>query len=139
MLIAKGYSVSFKMIEGGTVRGGAGAALLHDPSGKTWPSCSGLVASFKKGLGPIKNNTAEEYLGMPALRGEINLPPRRLSEWSYVGEIAVVNYRRIGKHASPFYHPIEGGKAKLYRWRGRVLRMELGSGCVWNWRGIVTP
>jgi hypothetical protein len=138
MLIAKGYSPSFKMVAGGTIRSPHGAALLHDPSGRIWPACSGLVISFQKGGGPLEDKTAKEYLGVGPLKGSAIVPPRALNGWRLLGDIAVVNYRRIGKHAAGYFHPIEGGRARLYR-RGRALRMELGKGCVWNWRGIVTP
>jgi hypothetical protein len=138
MLIAKGYSPSFEMVAGKIVRAPKGAALLHDPTGRAWPSCSGLVMTFTKGGGPIEDRDAEDYLGVGPLRGSLEVPPKALREWKPLGEVEVVNYRRIGKHAAPYYHPIEGGKALLYR-RGRALRIELGSGCVWSWRGIVRP
>ena len=138
MLIAKGYAPSFKLDTGKTVRAPRGAALLHDPTGRAWPSCSGLVLTFAKSGKETKDSAAEEYLGRAPKLGEATVPPKALSGWQRVGEVEVVNYRRIGNHAASYYHPIEGGKAVLYR-RGRALRIELGSGCVWNWRGIVTP
>jgi hypothetical protein len=138
MLIAKGYAPSFKMVEGGTIRGGRGAALLHDPTGRAWPSCSGFIIAFSKGGKETKDSAAEEYLGRAPKLGEATVPPKALSSWKRVGEVETVNYRRIGNHAASYYHPIEGGRAVLYR-RGHALRIELGSGCVWNWRGIVKP
>ena len=138
MLIAKGYGVSFEMKQGPVVRAPAGAALLHDPTGKHWPSCSGLVMRFTKTNRPIHDDAAKEYLGIEPRAGSITTPPRRLSEWKRVGDVAVINYRRIGEHADSYYHPIERGAAVLYR-RPGALRVELGGGCVWNWRGIVKP
>ena len=140
MLIAKGYSASFKMEGGGTVRGAPGAALLHDPTGRTWPSCSGLVLPFRKTRQPLEDAEAAKYFGEGPLRGElVGLPPKALREWRRLGEVREVLYRRTGRHADSFFHPIaEGKRVMLYR-RGRALRLELGGGCTWNWRGIVKP
>ena len=144
MLIAKGYAVSFKLVGGRIVRAGRGSALLNDESGKAWPKCSGLVMRFTKRNEPLKDSNAEAYLMVDPRKGEIDTPPRALSKWKYVGEVAVVNYTRPeGPHAGPYYHPIDGAeegaaKALLYR-RGSAYRLELADGCVWNWRGIVRP
>ena len=142
MLIAKGYSPSFEMKEGGTIRASLGAALLHDPTGHAWPSCSGLVMPFARRRAPLERDVdigdAEEYFGRKPLIGHVTVPSKALTGWRSLGAIEVINYRRVGRHKASYYHPIEKGTATLYR-KGRLLRVELGRGCEWTWRGIVKP
>lgn len=145
MLIAKGFHVIFKMDDGRTVRPPAGHALLHDEDGRDWPRCSGLVIPIKRVTRePVRSSSAKSYFGHEPVGGRVVLPPRTLSEWQRVGVIDEVLYTRRrprglpSAHRADYYHPIDKGTATLYR-RGRHYRMELGSGCRWNWRGIITP
>jgi hypothetical protein len=144
MLIAKGFSVSFKLTNGKMVRAPGGYGLLHDPSGKDWPKCSGLVASFSKGGGEIDDRLAKDYFGHAPREGELSLPPRALSAWKKVGAVAEILYTRrrpgrlLADHQDEYFHPFEKGTPTLYR-RGRMLRLELGPNCEWSWRGVVRP
>lgn len=144
MLIAKGFRVIFKMKGGKTVKPPAGYAMLHDEDGRDWPRCSSIVIPIRVAGGPVKDAKARAYFGHLPAAGRAVLPPRSLSEWTRVGEIDEVLYTRRrprglpASHQSDYYHPIEKGTATLYR-RGRWYRMELGSGCQWNWRGIIKP
>jgi hypothetical protein len=145
-LIAKGYAVTFKLAGGKTVKAPSGYAFLHDPSGKYWPACSGLVAPIGRKLGTAVDHAAgKEYFGHDPMAGELGVsPPKALSAWKRLGEVDEVLYTRrrpggLKAYAGGlYYHPIEKGTAHAYR-LGRLLRIELGSGCVWNWRGIVKP
>jgi hypothetical protein len=144
MLIAKGYKVTVVLESGRHVTAPAAYALLHDPAGRDWPRCSALVAPFRKGGGEIRNREAESYFGSRPREGSVSVPPRALSVWRRVGAAVQILYsrRRPGNlpaaHKADYEHPFKEGKATLYR-RGRELRIELGRGCVWNWRGFVTP
>jgi hypothetical protein len=144
MLICKGFSVSFVLASGKTVKAPAGYGLLHDPSGKDWAKCSGLVVSFEKGGDEIDDKLAKEYFGHPAREGELQLPPHSLSSWKKLGVAKEILYnrRRPGNlpaaHQDKYYHPFDKGTATLYR-LGRMLRIELGPGCEWSYRGIVRP
>jgi hypothetical protein len=145
MLIAKGYAVTAILKTGKHVKAPAGYAMLHDPSGKYWPACSGLVAPIARKSGEaVSCGPAQDYFGHEPLGGEVDVPPRALSQWKSLGEIDELLYTRRrprglpASNAGPYFHPIEKGTARLYR-LGRMLRIELGSGCVWNWRGIVKP
>lgn len=144
MLIAKGFNVGFTLASGKKIKAPAGYGLLHDPSGKDWARCSGLVVPFAKGGDEIDDKLAKEYFGHAPREGELRLPPKALSSWRKLGVATEVLYtrRRPGRlpadYADQYFHPFKGGKATLYR-LGRMLRIELGAGCSWTWRGVVSP
>ena len=163
MLIAKGFKVSFVLTNGKTVRPPAGYALWHDEDGSDWPYCSGLVAPLKRVTQNIvRNSAAEAYFGHEAHAVIVVIPSGRekqLSAWRKAGEVKEVLYsrRRINRKpmraAGDYYHPIKQPRkgilgalerillpsgATLYK-HGRLYRLELARGCVWNWRGIVRP
>jgi hypothetical protein len=143
MLICKGFSVSFVLASGKKVKAPGGYGLLHDPSGRDWAKCSGLVAPFQKGGGEIDDREAKDYFGHAPREGALSLPPRALSSWKKLGVVSEILYtrRRPGRlpadHQDQYFHPFKG-TATLYR-RGRMLRLELGADCSWSWRGIVRP
>ena len=145
MLIAKGYRVIFKMTNGRTVRAPAGYAMLHDEDGRDWSRCSALIMPIRPSREPLSGaSKARTYFGHTPVAARAELPPKSLSEWRKVGTIGEVLYSRRRprglptSHQADYFHPIEKGTATLYR-RGRWYRMELGSGCQWNWRGIIKP
>ena len=150
MLIAAGWAVRIELEDGPTLVGAAGAALLHDPSGRHWGSCSALVHTIHKLGAPCDDAYATKYLGTPK-QGEVSLPPRALSGWKFEGRAEAILYTRRGKHAGHYAHPFGetsfagfqvGQDATLfprvYSWRG-AYRIELGPQCVWNEKGIVYP
>ena len=143
MLIAKGYAVSFILDSGHKFAAPRGAALLHDPSGKDWPACSGLVLPISRTSQEIDNRQADNYFGSQPMKGSVSLPPRSLSEWKRLGMIDEILYSRRRPRGLPadnkgdYFHPFKG-EAVLYR-RGRAYRMELSKSCTWTWRGIVRP
>jgi hypothetical protein len=152
MLICKGSRVRFILKDDREIspRG----ALLHDPTGRYWPKDSMLVVSFKRGgrraTDAERKGAPKDYLGRnhEARVGSVELPPRSLSEWQYVGDIKTILYVRPGTKApGSYYHHFGGrrlaalfksGKAKLYK-RGSTYRVELGSGSIADDRGIVYP
>jgi hypothetical protein len=163
MLITKGFRVSFVLTSGKTIRPPASYALMHDEDGADWPYCSGLVAPLKTtSKQPVRSEKAALYFGYEPYRGTALIPSgddRRLSSWKKVGDVAEILYtrRRSGgapaSHKGDYYHSIRQKKpgilaavlrlglpagATLYR-QGRLYRIELARGCVWNWRGIVSP
>ena len=135
--------MSFKLANGKTVKAPGGYGLLHDPSGRDWAKCSGLVCSFSKGGDEIDDAAARDYFGHTPREGTMRLPPRSLSAWRKLGVAVEILYtrRRPGKlpaeNQDKYYHPFKG-TATVYR-LGRMLRVELGPGCEWNYRGIVRP
>ena len=147
MLVVKGFRAIFKMEDGQTVRPPAGHAILHDESGKDWPRCAALIAAIKTHPNdpPVSDAAAKSYLGAEPRVGSTTLPPRALGSWSRVGRIEEFLYTRRrprdlpGKLQDDYYHPIEKGVATLFEWRRGIYRVELGRGCLWNWRGIVRP
>lgn len=149
MLIAKGYDVFFKMLDGRTVRAPRPYALLHDSKGQDWPSCSALVAPFVRTGGLIRNkDEAEKYFGYEPRAGRLVMPTRRISEWSLLGEAVEIDYWRPGEEEGDFFHPFTrtggwwifktGEYPLVYRLNG-MLRAELGGGCDWTDRGFVSP
>ena len=154
MLIAKGFRVICEMKHGRTVRAPANCALLHDESGRDWPSCSAIVMPIQTSRNdePVDDRAAHSYFDAQPMGGRGETPPRNLSQWKSCGEIADLLYtrrrpRRLpGQLQDDYYHPIEHGEAWLYRlmpypggYRPHIYRIELGSGCKWNWRGIIRP
>lgn len=152
MLIAKGYGVVLKR-DKKTFR--PPGAILHDPSGTDWPKCSVLIGSFTRGKrSEVSSKPAVEYFNYVPRGGAFRLPARDLKAWKSLGEITYIEYTRPGdkefegesnlrydhnfaKVGSGF---LTSGKhyPKLYR-LGRLYRLELGAGCVINWRGFVSP
>jgi len=157
MLIAKGYAPLFFLADGSERRGPRGSALLHDESGESWPYASGLVMPFsRRGADDCEDDLAQRYFGDDYVVrcATVALPPRALEEWSEVGEVASAEYRREGSEHAGYYEHDFGhaehsglfsffkkspGKLPLLYARRGALRIELGSGAVWNWRGIVSP
>jgi hypothetical protein len=160
MLVATCYHVSLKLEDGRRVR--PPGACLHDNTGTEWPRGSVLIAPFKKTGEPLDHagREAEQWstiAGKPR-RGQLPAPPKSLSQWSFVGAVAAIDYERYGEHADKYRHEFDGegergGDAPwskmlfleiaapqpvLYRYRS-IYRMELPDGFVFNWRGFVWP
>ena len=147
MLLAKGWAVALTLESGRKVRGAHGAALLHDESGRDWPKCSGLVMPVRKTKRPLSDSNAKRYFGNEynVREAVVTLPTQQLSAWDLIGHVTQIDYSRLGQYEDDFYHPFsrtgwiwKSPYPRLYR-LDRKLRLDLGSGCVWNWRGIVTP
>jgi hypothetical protein len=145
MLVAKGFGVICRMTDGRTIRAPFRYALLHDESGHDWPSCSALVMpiQIRRDDEPVDDSAARSYFGTQPLGCDGETPSRNLSRWRPVGQIDQIDYtrecpKRECRLEDDYWHPIERGEARLYR-LGRMLRIELGGGCKWNWRGIVRP
>jgi hypothetical protein len=141
MLIAKCYAVTMHLKDGGVVRAPKGAALLHDPTGKFWPKTSCLISTFTragKKLDEPKDEERAWAVDPDAVReGSLNTPPRRGAGWVRVGNVISIDYTRKGTHGDQFEHEFKRPVA-LFR-RGRVMRLELGKGAVFNWRGFCNP
>jgi len=152
MIICKGSHVHFIMMDGNKIS--ARGSMLHDPSGRYWPKNSMLVTTFQRGSRKATDKEREgapkEYLGRTheAHVGSVELPPKALSEWDYVGEIKTILYVRPGRKApGRYYHHfgqrrIEAfwrkGHAHLYK-RGGAYRFQMGRKSIADDRGIVTP
>ena len=152
MLIVKGNRVKFVLKDGTKIS--ASGLMMHDPSGRYWPKNSMLVASFSRGgrlaTDKEKSGAPREYLGRthPARIGSVNLPPKPLGDWDYVGELKTILYVRPGRKApGAFYHHFgqrrieafwKSGKAHLYR-RGSAYRVQMGKGSLADDCGIVYP
>jgi hypothetical protein len=151
MLIAKGYHVVFRKAGSTkTFKPAASYGLLHDPDGAAWPSCSGLVAPFRRSGKEIDDRLAKDYFNYDPRGGSIVIPTKTLSKWKPLGEVDGILYTRpgdkeiAGKNNLQYVHDFSNGLIfkkdfpRLYR-LGRLYRIELGSGCAWTWRGIITP
>ena len=146
MLIAKGFSPRFTLASGDERRAVRGAALLHDERGDDWPYSSGLVMRFTRRGDSCDDDLAQKYFGDGyALRcGAVTLPPRDLREWDAIGEVSRIEYTRRGdSHPGLYEHTFgeqrflfSSGALPILYVRGDALRLELGSGATWDWRGI---
>jgi hypothetical protein len=147
MLIAKGYDIGFKLEgERDLILPPKSYAMLHDPSGSSWPKCSVLVAPFSRRGDYVRNALAKEYFQYEPWGGRITLPDRHLSSWKKVGPVKEIDYywRPGEEYEGDWWHPFgEAGflfKSHLpilYR-SNRLLRLELGR-CTLDWRGFVYP
>ena len=153
--IVKGRSCRFEMKDGPDVT--CVGAMIHDPTGRAWPKNSVLCGPFRA---RVRRATDDEYRGASrdylgtthqAYIGVVDMPPRALGEWDYLGEVDRIFYTRTGKkrpgrYQHPFFKPtalatlIRGrhGKVRLYR-RGRFCRLELPRGAMLDSRGFVYP
>jgi hypothetical protein len=126
--------------------------MLYDPSGRAWPSCSLLFASFTKGgLERDPPSDAVDFYGRryEVHRGTISMPTRDLGAWRKIGPVEELEYTRPGTKAPGDFGHLFGKR----RWQtlykascfpvlyvlGRAYRLELGRGCVVDERGIVHP
>src|SRR5260370_21832221 len=114
MLIAKGYSVRFILDSGHKFSAPRGAALLHDPSGKDWPACAGLVLVIQRAGEEISDSKADDYFGSQPMKGRVALPPKSLSDWKRLGMIDEIEYSRRRPRGLPadnkgdYFHPFKG-------------------------------
>jgi hypothetical protein len=156
-LICKGTEVLIELVDGSDV---LGEALLHDPTGKWWPSRSCLIGSFDKLPTVAKPKEAPkeaaQYLGRSYVirAGSVTLPPRAIGLWDKIGQVEAIYYRRQGiKARGRFRHRfnrrgllarllsalIKGeGKLTLYQY-GRWYRLELPRTAILDDRGFVWP
>ena len=151
-LIAKGYEVQFKMSDGSLVKPPKSYAMLHDPSGIYWPSCSVLVASFERDGAEIEDSPAKEYFGYDPVGGTIRPPSKNLKNWRFVGDVAEIDYTRTRPGSLPsenkgeYFHPFgegswlfPGGKLPSLYKLGRLVRLEFKDGCRLSWKGFEWP
>lgn len=145
MLIAKCSRVTF-IVDGRRVAAPKGATLLHDPSGRHWPRQSCLIASFRRGGDVLENPTDEQVAwatNPDAVKiGSVDTPPKGLGEWEVIGRVERVDYTRRGVYADDYEHDFEEGwllKRPLptLRQRGKCMRLDLGRGRQFNWRGFI--
>ena len=158
MLIVKGRAVRLHMAEGGPMVRPRGA-MMHDPNGRAWPSCSVLIGPFtagKRAATPKEyEGTPKEYLGRtysPHV-GSVDLPPKSLDAWQEIGLVTRIDYVRTGRknpggYRHVFNKPrgalwvvflIKGkGKAVLRR-HGRFYRLDMNKGCLLTDQGFVYP
>jgi hypothetical protein len=161
MLIDKAEDVAFDLVDGRKIAAPRRAGMMHDPDGKSWPACSLLVMSYRRGTKPA---TDEQFSGAPrnyfgrdydASVSMISLPPKAIGDWKFVGDVKRVLYFRVGTKAPGGYHHdinkphglyrivflFKGkGEAFLYR-RNRTYRLDLQpcSKAMIDDRGLVWP
>lgn len=152
--IVKGHSCLFEMKDGGTIRTKGG--MIHDPSGRSWPRASVLMGPFRARVRAATDDEyhgdAKSYLGHThhATIGVVDMPPRGLAQWEYLGEVDRIFYTRTGrKNPGRYQHPfnkpsalatlVKGtGKVRLYK-HGRFMRLQLPRGAQLDNRGYVWP
>lgn len=149
MLRAIGYKCDLHVEKGWARPRGP---MLYDPSGKAWPRCSLLFLPFQSG--PVEKSPPSDVVDFygdnyTVHRGHVSLPSRELSSWTRVGQAKEIEYTRPGTRAPGDYGHLFGKR----RWQtlfrkyglpvlyvsGSAYRLQLGSGCVIDWRGIVGP
>lgn len=151
-LVSKGHSCIFELKDGRDVKATGG--MMHDPSGRSWPSRSVLIGPFRGNLRRAQphevDGAARHYLGNshPAKIGLVNTPPKALGAWTYVGEVENIIYTRTGRRRPGRYqHPFNKSwvtiftgkkRVRLYR-RGRYYRLQLPRKAILDSRGYVVP
>jgi hypothetical protein len=144
VIVARGYDVVIFVGEQ-TLR--PRGEILHDESGREWPSDEALVMPFRKTGKPIERvpRTARKHFGegYKPLRGVVDLPSRR-TRWQEIGIVDRIEYIRRGDYHDPEGHYHDFGergafsfwgkkKPTLYK-HGEVLRI---AGVTWTWVGAV--
>ena len=146
MLIARGTAVRLVLVDGSSHR--PRGAILHDESGKDWPSTSVLIMPFQRSGQPLANppQSAVDHFGdtFEIHRGEVDTPARDLREWRRVGEVRQAFYTRHG-HVHPGRKQHVFGEKRMFVLAGASLpvlyvhqgvhRLELAAGSSWTWRG----
>ena len=159
-LIAKATHARFDMVDGRRIS--CRGTMMHDPSGRYWPKNSCLIGSFRKGPERVSDDAfwgaPRDYLGRGyrARYGSVNLPPRSIRSWTFVGYVSrgepedgEIQYVRRGIRArGAFYHPFNrrslfsithgNGRVRLYRF-GSFYRLELPRRSIIDDRGFVWP
>lgn len=154
-----GFDVGFKLRGGRAFDAPRSAGLLFDADGVYWPACSLLVTTFGRGeeTDDVDAST-RAYFGKGAItrRGTAQLPPAELEQWTEVGELDTLFYRRTGTRAPgdfkhPFHKPkgllrvvfaLKGKAARapvILSRRGAAYRIDMPDGCIVDDRGIVLP
>ena len=138
MLIAKGSHVVLKLDGGKVVR--PSGMLLHDESGRDFPSKRCLIATISKTNKTLRKTKWFGPTYVP-LEGSVNIPGSRgellkKDSWDDLGEISKIEYDRVGEHEASYTHSFASPKPLLLR-RGRVYCMLLRGGAKMNWRGFV--
>ena len=149
-LRCKGRQVVFVLADGKEITRPAAHGFFHDPEGDDWPPCSILFGPYTKTREKVEPEKIDrEYYGdAPTYAMKVDLPPRSLAEWVFVGDVVQVFYLRNGeRYPFPYQHKFKKkrlmglGKevqANLYR-RGSFMRLELPGDCEVSWRGFVWP
>jgi hypothetical protein len=148
MLIAKCSRVAFVLVGGKRVAAPRGTTLLHDPSGRHWPSQSCLIATFDRSGGRLEDPTDEEvaWASNPddVRVGAIDTPPKSLSQWETIGRVETIEYTRRGVYADDYEHNFEPRGWLLekplptLRRHDGCMRLDLGRGRQFNWRGFIS-
>jgi hypothetical protein len=146
-LIAKGRGVTFELSNGREIH--CSGAMMHDPSGRWWPSRSVLIGPARLRESKVEiEGDAKAYFGRSGGHlGRVNTPPKPLKDWDYLGEVADIFYTRSGRRSGFYRHQFNAGlmsilrghkKVRLYR-RGKFCRLELPRGARLDDRGFVAP
>jgi hypothetical protein len=146
-LIAKGRGVTFEMADGREIH--CSGAMMHDPSGRWWPSKSVLIgpARLRQSKTDIEGDARAYFGRSDGHVGRVNTPPKPLKSWDYLGEVADIFYTRSGRRAGYYRHSFNEGlmsllgghkKVRLYK-RGKFCRLELPRGAQLDDRGFVRP
>jgi hypothetical protein len=153
LLIVKGHSVSFDLVDGDKIDAPAKNGMMHDPTGRAWRRNSVLVGPYEKLGDEVEGDKyTDDYLGRNwnVRAGDVRLPPKSLGAWTLEGPIERVWYTRHGakRGGKRFQHGVNGfwiarlfkgkGGARLYR-HGAWYRLELSRGAILDGRGFVWP
>jgi hypothetical protein len=154
MLVVKGLDVSFEMSKGGEIVLPRDHGMMHDKRGSLWPRCSLLFGPFEESE-EEETELDEDAAGWfgdeyEAMRGEVDRPPKDLaSAWHPLGKVRRIVYYRTGVlHPDLFEHEFGRRRVQAFFKKGELpmlyelgafCRLELGSSCVVDERGIVFP
>jgi hypothetical protein len=153
MLRVKGDQVSFDLVDGRWVEIPKRWGFLHDPEGDTWKNSDLLFLAYRDlreevELTPLDKKYYGDDYDLRA--GKVVLPPRDLSRWRCLGEVARIFYYRPGKHEGLYQHPFNQksvwdflkGKEEVTLYEapnGKAVLLELPEGAIVNHRGVVWP
>jgi hypothetical protein len=146
VLIARGFSPSFVLKDGRTMRPPRGSAILQDETGDALQPNIVLVMPFTRTRRPLPDAPPEVRRhfgrGHEVLKGTVVLPPITRG-WRRLGEVREAYYTRRGEHAGHYEHTFgawrmfrgHGALPVLYQ-RSGALKLELAPGSSWDWAGV---
>lgn len=144
-MIVKGREISVQMKTGEVLVYPPDWLLVHDEAADIVRSCDALFlpAHFhhkgRSGADKFQAGKLDEYYGEKVKEWATLAVDVPENGWEYLGVVSRIFYTRDGEHEGEYDHPFLDG-VRLYECTTMpAAKLRLPDGCVWNWRGFVSP
>jgi hypothetical protein len=140
VILVKGRKVRLITVDDLEMAFPANYGMIHDPEGQYLPREHIYVGPYKVVGGEVElEKSGRQYFGRgyQARGAEVNVPD---GPWSAAGEARRIIYERDrGKFANARSFAHDFKRPVMVDRCGKFHRMDLGTGAVVSWRGIVSP